>query len=78
MPENEVSKVGSESNETYSTESDYWTVKRAIESKAELKQIFTNPKRYADLKKYILDKNQVKDELTKIATDDAYGKALGV
>lgn len=77
MPENEVSKVGSESNETYCTESDYWSVKRVLEAKAEMKQIFANPKRYADLKKYILAKNQVKDELTKIATDDAYGKALG-
>ncbi|MDX9744788.1 MAG: hypothetical protein RBT59_13280 [Arcobacteraceae bacterium] len=79
MPGNEiVEKETPENNERYCTENDYWSVKRTLEAKAEIKQIFANPKRYADLKKYILAKNQLKDDLTKVATDDAYGKALGV
>ncbi len=80
MPENDspVLEKGEEnSKETWYTESDYYDVKRFLELKESVKKIFENPKRHEDLKVYITKKNKLKDEMTKISTDDAYGKALG-
>jgi phosphopantetheine adenylyltransferase len=80
MPEEKepLESVENKQDETYHTEDDYYQVKRFIESKSTVKKIFSNPKRHEDLKKYILEKNKIKDEMTKISTDDAYGKALGL
>ena len=80
MPENDsplTKKVEENSKETWDTESDYYDVKRFLELKESVKKIFENPKRHEDLKVYITKKNKLKDEMTKISTDDAYGKALG-
>ena len=80
MPENDsplTEKVEENSKETWYTESDYYDVKRFLELKESVKKIFENPKRHEDLKVYITKKNKLKDEMTKISTDDAYGKALG-
>lgn len=80
MPENDspVIEKGEENlKETWCTESDYYDVKRFLELKESVKKIFENPKRHEDLKAHITKKNKLKDEMTKISTDDAYGKALG-
>ena len=58
------------SKETWYTESDYYDVKRFLELKESVKKIFENPKRHEDLKVYITKKNKLKDEMTKISTDD--------
>jgi hypothetical protein len=80
MPENDnpaIEKGMENEKETWYTESDYYDVKRFLELKESVKKIFTNPKRHEDLKAYITKKNKLKDEMTKISTDDTYGKALG-
>lgn len=78
LEEKELSEaVKNENEEKYCIEDDYYCVKRFIESKSTVNKIFSNAKRHEDLKQYILEKNKTKDEMTKISTDDAYGKALG-
>jgi len=78
MPIAENESVESESEETYNTESDYWDVKRYLESKANVARIFANPKRAKDVRAFIAGKNKIKDDMEKIATDDNYAKALGL
>ncbi len=64
--------------ESYCTESDYYDVKRFLELKAKVKAVFENNKRKEKLKAFIVEKNSVKDDLTKIANDESYAKALGI
>lgn len=64
--------------ETYCTESDYYDVKRFLELKAKVKAVFESNERKEKLKAFIVEKNSVKDDLTKIANDESYAKALGI
>lgn len=64
--------------ESYCSSDDYYDVKRFLELKAKVKTIFENSERKEKLKAYIVEKNSVKDDLTKIANDESYAKALGI
>ena len=64
--------------ESYYTEDDYYDVKRFLELKAKVKAVFENNERKEKLKAFIVEKNSVKDDLTKIANDESYAKALGI
>ena len=78
MPiDEETGQEAPDDNEKYYTDSDYYTVKEYLKTKALVKKIFANPKRHEDLKKFIISKDSIKDEMTKISTDDTYAKALG-
>lgn len=62
----------------YNTESDYYDVKRFLELKARVKSIFENTERKDKLKTFITEKNSIKDDLSKLANDESYAKALGI
>lgn len=64
--------------ESYCTDSDYYDVKRFLELKAKVKTIFENSERKEKLKSFIANKNSIKDDLTKLASDESYAKALGI
>lgn len=63
---------------SYNTESDYYDVKRFLELKARVKSIFENTERKDKLKTFITEKNSIKDDLSKLANDESYAKALGI
>lgn len=63
---------------SYNTESDYYDVKRFLELKARVKSIFENTERKDKLKTFITEKNSIKDDLSKLANDESYVKALGI
>lgn len=63
---------------SYNTESDYYDVKRFLELKARVKSIFENTERKDKLKTFITEKNNIKDDLSKLANDESYAKALGI
>lgn len=66
------------SAEDYSTEDDYYDLKRFLELKVKLKVIFENSERAKKLKEHIANKNKIKDEMTKITEDESYVKGLGL
>ena len=63
---------------SFNTDSDYYDLKRYLETKQIVKEIFANPERAKALRGYIANKNSIKDEMTKITEDESYAKGLGL
>lgn len=65
-------------SKNWCSEDDYYTLKRFLESKQRVKEIFANPQRSKELKEFMQKKETVKDEMKKITEDESYAKGLGL
>lgn len=70
--------VGSIESKNWYSEDDYYTLKRFLESKQQVKEIFANSQRSKELKELMQKKETVKDEMKKITEDESYAKGLGL
>lgn len=74
----DITVVDSIESKNWYSEDDYYTLKRFLESKQKVKEIFANPQRSKELKEFMQKKETVKDEMKKITEDESYAKGLGL
>jgi|GEM_PF-3690972 len=67
-----------EKDSSFCAAKDYYTLKSFLELKQKTTDIFKNKERANNLKTYIKEQNNIKDDLVKIANDENYLKALGL
>lgn len=70
--------IENENTENFSTEDDYYQLKRYLEYKQTMGRVFNNPIRAKALREYIKSKNTIKDDMQKISEDESYAKGLGL
>lgn len=74
--QNDLAAKGEEKN--WRSEDDYYDIKRFLELKQQIKEIFSNPERSKGLKEFMKKKESIKDEMKKITEDETYAKGLGL